>query len=265
MSRITYKKPQEVEKIRAAGFIVSTVLAELRDRVAPGISTLELDELAYEIITKHGGTPSFLNHRAGEEVYHHSTCISVNEEVVHGIPTTERKLKEGDLVSIDVGVKLRGFHGDSAITVPVGKVSDEAQRLLDVTRESLFVGLRAIRNKGRLLDISRAIQEYVESHGFTIVQELTGHGIGRQLWEPPSIPNYVDPQAPNPVLLEGMTLAIEPMVNAGAREVGTLPDGWTVVTADGKYSAHFEHTVAVTRAGCDILTLGPHDPGPWPR
>jgi methionyl aminopeptidase len=265
MSRITYKTPQEVEKIRAAGLVVSTVLAALRDRVAPGVTTLELDELAYELILKHGGTPSFLNHRAGDEVYHHSTCISVNEEVVHGIPSANRKLKEGDLVSIDVGVKLRGFHGDSAITVPVGKVSEEAQRLLDVTRESLFEGLRAVRSKARLQDVSRAIQQYVESHGFTVVRELTGHGIGRQLWEPPSVPNYTDPRNPNPVLLEGLTLAIEPMVNAGVPDVGTLPDGWTVVTADGKYSAHFEHTVAVTRTGCDILTLGPHDPGPWPR
>jgi methionyl aminopeptidase len=265
MSRIIYKNQQEVERIRAAGYIVSTVLAELRDRVAPGVSTLELDSLAFDIIKQHGGTPSFLNHRAGQEVYHHSTCISVNEEVVHGIPSAERKLKDGDLVSIDVGVKLKGFHGDSAITVPVGKVSKEAQRLLDVTKESLYLGLEAIKWKGRLQDIGRAVQEYVERHGFTVVRELSGHGIGRQLWEPPSIPNYVDAQASNPQLLEGMALAIEPMVNAGNREVGTLPDGWTVVTADGKYSAHFEHTVVVTRTGCDVLTLGPHDPGPWPR
>jgi len=265
MSRIIYKNPQDVEKIRAAGFIVSTVLAALRDRVAPGVSTLELDTLAYDIIKQHGGTPSFLNHCAGPEVYHHSTCISVNEEVVHGIPSADRKLKEGDLVSLDVGVKLKGYHGDSALTVPVGKVSDEAQRLLEVTRESLYLGLEAIRWKGRLQDIGRAVQEYVEGHGFSVVRELSGHGIGKQLWEPPSIPNYVDAEYPNPVLLEGMTLAIEPMVNAGVREVGTLPDGWTVVTADGKYSAHFEHTVVITRAGCDVLTLGPHDPGPWPR
>ncbi|MCC2669923.1 MAG: type methionyl aminopeptidase, partial [Armatimonadetes bacterium] len=182
--RITYKNARDLEKMREAGFIVSTVLATLRDAVAPGISTLELDALAYDVITKHGGTPSFLNHRAGDEVYHHSTCISINEEVVHGIPRADRKLREGDLVSLDVGVKFKGFHGDSAITVPVGKVSEEAQRLLAVTEESLFVGLRAIRPKGRLQDIGRAVQEYVEGHGFSVVRELSGHGIGRSLWEP---------------------------------------------------------------------------------
>jgi methionyl aminopeptidase len=263
--RITYKNARDLEKMREAGFIVSTVLATLRDAVAPGISTLELDALAYDVITKHGGTPSFLNHRAGDEVYHHSTCISINEEVVHGIPRADRKLREGDLVSLDVGVKFKGFHGDSAITVPVGKVSEEAQRLLAVTEESLFVGLRAIRPKGRLQDIGRAVQEYVEGHGFSVVRELSGHGIGRSLWEPPSIYNFVEPEAPNPPLLEGMTIAIEPMVNAGSAEIGSLSDGWTVVAVDRKPSAHFEHTVVVTRNGCEILTLGPHDPGPWPR
>lgn len=265
MSRITYKNAKDVAKIREAGFVVSTVLATLRDAVAPGVSTLDLDNLAYEVIRKHGGTPSFLNHRAGDEVYHHSTCISINEEVVHGIPRADRKIKEGDLVSIDVGVKLKGFHADSAITVGAGAISEEKQRLLDVTRESLFVGLRAIRYKGHVQDIGRAIQEYVEAQGFSVVRELSGHGIGRQLWEPPSIYNFVDPQAENPPLLEGMTIAIEPMVNAGKPDVGSLADGWTVVAVDLRPSAHFEHTVVITRDGCEILTLGPHDPGPWPR
>jgi methionyl aminopeptidase len=265
MSRITYKNAKDVAKIREAGFVVSTVLATLRDAVAPGVSTLDLDNLAYEVIKKHGGTPSFLNHRAGDEVYHHSTCISINEEVVHGIPRAERKIKEGDLVSIDVGVKLKGFHADSALTVGAGAISEEKQRLLDVTRESLFVGLRAIRCKGHVQDIGRAVQEYVEAQGFSVVRELSGHGIGRQLWEPPSIYNFVDPQAENPPLLEGMTIAIEPMVNAGKPDIGSLADGWTVVAVDLRPSAHFEHTVVITRDGCEILTLGPHDPGPWPR
>ena len=260
--RVTYKSPQEIAKIRAAGKVVSIVLAAMRDAVVPGVSTLELDRLAFEIISAHGGTPSFMHHRSGERIYYHSICASLNGEVVHGIPRADRILREGDLISLDVGVKLNGFHGDSALTVPVGKVSEEATRLLDVTRESLWRGIRAIRWKGHVSDISASIQEYVESRGFTLVRELAGHGIGRQLWEPPSVFNYVNPEYANPPLLEGMALAIEPMVNAGKPEVINLEDGWTVATADGSLSAHFEHTVAITRGGCDVLTLGPHDPGP---
>ena len=260
--RITYKSSQEIAKIRAAGKVVSIVLAALRDAVAPGVDTLKLDHLAFQIISDHGGTPSFMHHRAGERIYYHSICASLNDEVVHGIPREDRKLREGDLISLDVGVKLNGFHGDSAITVPVGEVSAEATRLLEVTKESLWQGIRAVRWKGHVADISAAIQRYVESDGYSLVRELAGHGIGRQLWEPPSVFNYVDSDHDNPPLLEGMTIAIEPMVNVGKPEVINLADGWTVSTADGSLSAHFEHTLAITRGGCEVLTLGPHDPGP---
>lgn len=246
--------------MREAGYVVSVVLAALREAAQPGVSTLELDKLAYDLIAKHGGTPSFLNHRAGEEVYHWSICASVDAEVVHGIPRAERKLVEGQILSIDVGVKLRGYHGDSAITVPIGQVSEEKQKLIDVTRESLWAGIRAIRPRGRVQDIGRAVQSVVESNGFTVVEALTGHGIGKNLWEEPEIYNYVATDRPNPLLLEGLTIAIEPMVNAGTPDVECLEDGWTIVSADNRPSAHFEHTVAITRHGYEILTLGPHDP-----
>lgn len=257
MGRIIYKSPRELEKMREAGVIVSAVLAALRDAVRPGVSTEELDALALRMIRAHGGSPSFLGYRG----YPASLCASINEEVVHGIPTPQRVLKEGDLVKLDIGVRLRGFHADSAMTVPVGKVSDEAMRLLEVTRESLWKGIQAITYRGRLQDISRAVQQHVEKNHFSVVRDMVGHGVGKQLHEEPQIPNYYNPEHPDPPLLEGMTLAIEPMVNAGKPDIEILPDKWTVVTADRKPSAHFEHTVAITRKGYDILTLGPHDPG----
>lgn len=263
MGRITYKNARDLERMREAGRLVSTVLAAMRDAVRPGVSTLELDELARELIQSHGAWPSFLNYRVGRRVFRHSICASVNEEVVHGIPRSDRVLAAGDLVKLDVGVKLSGFHADSAITVPVGEVSPERLRLLEVTREALWAGIRAIRCRGRLQDISGAIQAYVEKAGFSVVREMVGHGVGRSLHEPPQVPNYTDKGHPNPLLLEGMTLAIEPMVNLGGAGIAVLPDQWTVVTADGTTSAHFEHTVAVTRQGPDVLTLGPHDSGNW--
>lgn len=256
-----YKKPQEIEKIRQAGRIVSHVLALLRDNTRAGISTLELDEIAHQEIARQGGTPSFLGHRHGQHVYHHALCASVNDEVVHGIPRSDRVLKEGDLVSLDIGVKHSGFHADSALTVAVGRVSEEAERLLDVTRESLWRGIQAVRRNGRLQDISRAVQRHVEANGFTVVRVLTGHGIGRELWEGPEILNYEDSKRPNPSLAPGLVLAIEPMVNAGGEDVKCLPDHWTIATKDGSLSAHFEHTIAITPRGYEILTLGPHDPG----
>jgi methionyl aminopeptidase len=261
MGRIIYKNARDLERMRDAGRIVSSVLAVLRDAVQPGVSTLELDRIAHDLIVRHGGAPSFLNYRVGRKVYRHSICASVNEEVVHGIPRNERKLLEGDLVKLDVGVKLKGFHADSAITVPVGQVSEDRLRLLDATRAALWAGIQAISCRGRLQDISQAVQQHVEREGFSIVREMVGHGVGRNLHEPPQIPNYVNREHPNPILLEGMTLAIEPMVNLGDPKIETLPDQWTVVTVDGRASAHFEHTVAVTRSGADVLTLGPHDPG----
>lgn len=262
MGRITYKNPRDLERMREAGLVVSTVLAALRDAVRPGISTHELDQIALEMIRSAGGHPSFLNYRVGNRVYRHSICASLNAEVVHGIPRPDRVLQEGDLIKLDVGVRLKGFHADSAITVPVGEISEEHRRLLAVTRESLWAGIRAISYRGRLHDVSRAIQQYVEQHGFAIVREMVGHGVGRNLHEEPQVPNYVDPKHPNPLLLEGLTLAIEPMVNVGVPDIEVMPDEWTVVTLDRKASAHFEHTVAVTRGKADVLTLGPHDPGP---
>jgi methionyl aminopeptidase len=257
MPRIIYKNGRDLERMREAGVIVSTVLAAMRDMVRPGVSTLELDQLARDLIRRHGGHPSFLGYRG----FPASICASIDKEVVHGIPTKERVLLDGMVVKLDVGVRLKGFHADSAITVPVGNVPDETHRLLDVTRDSLWAGIKAIRYRGRLHDVSKAIQDYVESHGFSVVREMVGHGVGKDLHEEPQIPNYVDPKHPNPQLLEGMTLAIEPMVNVGKPEIEILPDQWTVVTKDGSTSAHFEHTVAITRGGYDILTLGPHDPG----
>jgi methionyl aminopeptidase len=262
MSRVTYKNPRDLEKMREAGLVVSTVLAALRDAVRPGVSTYELDQIALEMIRAEGGHPSFLNYRVGKRIYRHSICASLNAEVVHGIPRADRVLKEGDLIKLDVGVRLKGFHADSALTVPVGEITEEHRRLLEVTRESLWAGIRAISYRGRLHDVSRAIQEHVERNGFTIVREMVGHGVGRNLHEEPQIPNYVDPKHPNPLLLEGMTLAIEPMVNAGAADIEVMPDEWTVATVDRRASAHFEHTVAVTRGRADVLTLGPLDPGP---
>ena len=257
MGKIVRKSAEELEKMRAAGLIVSRTLAATRDAVRPGVSTWDLDRLARNLIERHGGAPSFL----GYQGYPASICASVNDEVVHGIPKRERVLEPGDLVKLDVGVCLDGFHADSAVTVPVGEVSEELQRLLRVTRESLWAGIRAIRWRGRLQDVSRAIQRHVERNGFSVVREMFGHGVGRHLHEEPQIPNFTTLWKPNPRLDEGMTLAIEPMVNAGRPDVVTLPDKWTVVTKDRSLSAHFEHTVAVTREGYDVLTLGPHDPG----
>jgi methionyl aminopeptidase len=262
MGRIVYKNARDLERMREAGRVVSLVLAALRDAVAPGVSTLELDRIAREMARGYGGSPSFLGYRVGKLVYPASICASINEEVVHGIPSKERVLREGDLIKLDFGIRLKGFHADSALTVPVGSVSEEATRLMKVTRASLWAGIHAITSRGALLDISRGVQSCVEREGFSVVRDMVGHGVGKHLHEPPQIPNYVAPEHPNPRLLEGMTLAIEPMVNAGVPEVEHLPDGWTVVTADRKLSAHYEHTVAITRRGYEILTLGPHDPGP---
>jgi methionyl aminopeptidase len=258
MERIIYKSARDLDRMREAGKVLSGVLVALRDMAAPGVSTQQLDAVAHEMIRAAGGSPSFLGYRG----YPASICASLNDEVVHGIPSEERVLRDGDILKIDVGVRLRGYHADSAITVPIGSVPEETQRLLDVTRDSLWAGIRAITHRGRLADVSRAIQEYVEQNGFSVVRDMVGHGIGKSLHEPPQIANYVHPEHPNPQLLEGMTLAIEPMVNVGVPEVEVLADDWTVVTADRRMSAHFEHTVAVTRNGFDILTLGAHLPLP---
>ena len=234
--------------MRAANALVADVLAELATMVAPGVTTVDLDVAAERLVRAGGAEPAFKGYRG----YPRTLCASVNEQVVHGIPSS-RVLIEGDIISLDMGVKLNGFYGDSAITVPVGRVSDEAATLLRVTRESLDKGIAQVRLGGRISDIGHAIQQHVEAHGLSVVREFVGHGIGSALHEEPQIANYGEPGR-GPRLAEGMTLAIEPMVNVGRPAVKVLADGWTAVTKDGSLSAHFEHTVAVTKSGPLVLT-----------
>lgn len=243
------KSPKEIGIMKKSGAILAELLQELRGLIRPGITTLDIDEFAEEFITGRGAIPSF----KGLYGFPASACVSVNEEVVHGIPG-DKRLVEGDIVSIDVGAEVEGFHCDTAMTFPVGRVSDQATELVRATEESLYQGIEQARVGMRIADISRAIQNYVESRGFSIVKALSGHGVGRKLHEEPAIPNFVIRGEPGPVLVEGMTLAIEPMVNAGGPDVKTLNDNWTVVSCDGSLSAHFEHTVAVTHEGPVILT-----------
>jgi methionyl aminopeptidase len=245
---IVCKSPAELERMRAANALVADVLAELAGMVAPGITTNDLDAAAERLVRAGGAEPAFKGYRG----YPCTLCASVNEQVVHGIPS-KRSLGEGDIISLDMGVKLNGFYGDSAVTVPVGRVSDEAATLLRVTRESLEKGIAQVRLGARISDIGHAIQQHVEAHGFSVVREFVGHGIGAALHEEPQIANYGEPGR-GPRLAEGMTLAIEPMVNVGRPAVKVLADGWTAVTKDGSLSAHFEHTVAVTRTGPLVLT-----------
>ena len=248
---IILKSRDEIEKMRRAAQVVAVALANLAENVLPGVTTGELDRLAEGILREHGAVPSFLGYKG----YPSAACISINYEVVHGIPGS-RQLVEGDIVGIDLGAIVKGYHGDSAITVPVGKVSAEAERLMKVTREALWSGIAMARADNRLGDVSNAIQQCAESRGFSVVRDLVGHGIGRSMHEEPQVPNF-GPPGRGPILEEGMTLAIEPMVNAGGYHVETLSDGWTMVTKDRSLSAHFEHTVAVTRDGADVLTLRP--------
>jgi len=246
---IYLKSPQEIEKIRKSSRLVARALKYLKAFIREGITTEELDRLAEEYIKRHGGIPAFKGYRG----YPRSLCVSVNEEVVHGIPG-KRRLKEGDIVSLDLGVLMDGYYGDAAITVPVGKVSELAKKLIKVTEEALYRGIEMARPGNRLSDISHAIQTHVEKAGFSVVREFVGHGIGKQLHEEPQVPNFGPPNR-GPRLEPGMVLAIEPMVNTGTWEVRILPNGWTVVTADGGLSAHFEHTVAITDNGPEILSL----------
>lgn len=257
MSRIVYKTPAEIDKMRVAGRVVSQTLQAMREAVAPGVSTADLDQLARRVIEDAGGVPSFLGYRG----FPASICSSLNEQVVHGIPDASVVLKSGDLVKLDVGVKLHGFHADSAISVPVGEVASDVLRLSEVTRACLWHGIRALRRKGRLGELGRAIEKHAASAGFSVVREMVGHGIGRRLHEPPQVPNYEASGSGHTLLLEGLTIAVEPMINLGKADIKTLDDGWTVVTADGSPSAHWEHTVAITRHGVEVLTLGPHDSG----
>lgn len=234
--------------MREGGRILAKVMKAMSDAVAPGITPLELDRIGHEMISNSGATPSFLNYRG----FPKSVCISVNEQVVHGIPD-DRPLIEGDIVGLDLGVYYQGYHTDSAWTFPVGEVSEKAKRLLSITKESLYQGIAKARAGNRIGDIANTVQRYVESNGYSVVTELVGHGIGKSLHEDPSVPNYGKPKT-GPAIREGMTFCIEPMVNEGTHKVKTLPDNWTLVTADGKLSAHFEHTVAITKNGPLILT-----------
>jgi methionyl aminopeptidase len=245
---IICKSPAEIEKMRASNGLVADVLAHLATLVKPGVTTLELDTVAETLVRAAGAEPAFKGYRG----FPNTLCVSVNEEVVHGIPST-RALVEGDIISIDMGVKLNGFFGDSAVTLPVGRISPEAARLLRVTEASLEKAIEQVRVGGRVSDIGHAIQQHVEAHGFSIVRQFVGHGIGASLHEEPQIANYGAPGR-GPRLAEGMTLAIEPMVNMGREAVKVLSDGWTAVTKDGSLSAHFEHTVAVSKDGPLVLT-----------
>ncbi|MGO0122785.1 type I methionyl aminopeptidase [Desulfothermobacter acidiphilus] len=242
------KSERELQYMREAGRIVALTLQELEKAIRPGVTTKELDALAEEFIRRQGARPAF----KGLYGFPASICTSVNEEVVHGIPGP-RRLQEGDIISIDVGTEVEGYHGDGAWTFPVGVISEEATRLLEVTRESLYQGISKAVAGNRLSDISHAIQSYVERHGFSVIRDFVGHGIGRKMHEEPQVPNF-GPPGRGPLLEEGMTLAIEPMVSAGTYEVEVLPDNWTVVTKDLRLAAHFEHTIAVRRSQAEILT-----------
>lgn len=247
---LTLKTKSEIEMMRAAGKVVARILRLMSEAIVPGKTTpKELDALAARLVAEAGGTAAFLGYRD----FPNSVCISRGPQVVHGIPD-DAPLEEGEIVGLDMGVTLNGWTADGAWTYPVGTISAENQRLLNVTRESLYQGIAKARVGGRIGDISHAIQKYVESNGYSIVRELVGHGIGRGVHEEPSVPNFGKP-GKGPLLREGMTICIEPMVNMGTFKVRTLPDNWTIVTADGKPSAHFEHTVAITKDGPDILTL----------
>ncbi|AEB09289.1 methionine aminopeptidase, type I [Desulfobacca acetoxidans DSM 11109] len=245
---IKLKSPLEIGKLQVANQIVAEALAEMAAIIQPGLETLELDILAEEICRRRKVKPAFKNYRG----YPRSVCVSINDEVVHGIPS-HRCLEEGDLVSIDFGVRYDGYFGDAAVTVPVGEVSSSAKKLMATTEEALYAGIGQVCIGHRLSDVSHAIQETVEKEGFSVIRDFVGHGIGRALHEDPQIPNY-GPPGHGPVLQAGMTMAIEPMVSAGDWQVSVLPDGWTAVTKDGSLAAHYEHTIALTEKGVLILS-----------
>lgn len=247
---IRIKSPREIELMRQAGKITAGARSIARQAVAAGVSTKQIDKCVHEFIVKSGAVPAFLGYGG----FPASACISVNDEVIHGIPG-KRVIHEGDIVSLDVGATYKGFVGDCAGTFPCGKVSDEAKKLIEVTRQSFFEGIRFARVGYRISDIGAAIQDYVESHGFSVVREYVGHGIGRDMHEAPEIPNYRAGRRPDPRLVKGMTLAIEPMVIIGSHEIAVLDDDWTVVTQDGSWAAHYENTIAVTDGEAEILTM----------
>ena len=245
---ITLKSSHEIDLMRRSGKITAAARALAGEMVKPGVTTQEINDAVERFIRQQGAVPSFLHYNG----YPASACISVNDEIIHGIPG-KRVLQEGDIVSVDVGAYIGGFHGDCAATFPCGRISPEAQRLIDVTRQSFFEGIRFAREGQRLQDVSAAVQAYVEQNGFSVVREYVGHGVGAKVHESPEIPNYGRP-GHGPRLLRGMTLAIEPMVNAGSAAITQLSDGWTVKTADGKWAAHYENTILITDGAPEILT-----------
>ena len=247
---IVLKTGRELNIMREACRISAGALQTAGKAVEPGVTTAEIDRLAEEYIRSQGGEPNFKNY----EGYPATACISINNEVIHGIPSSKRKLRAGDIVSIDLGAKFDGYHGDNAATFACGDISPEAKRLMDATRESLYEGIKAARAGGRIGDISHAVQAYVEARGYSVVRQFVGHGVGTHLHEAPEVPNF-GTAGRGIRLMPGMTIAIEPMVNAGAAGVVVQPDGWTVLTKDGSLSAHFEHTVAITADGPKIMTL----------
>ena len=251
---VSIKTAREIELMRESCRLLEIVHDELAKAIKPGISTWEIDHLGEEIIRSFGCTPNFLHYNG----YPASICVSVNDEVVHGIPTDDRYLQNGDIVSLDAGLIYKGYHSDAARTHGVGEISQEAQRLIDVTKQSFFEGIKYAKPGNHLVDIARGIQTYAEAAGFSVVRDLTGHGIGTSLHEDPEIPNFVRRRR-GAKLQKGMTLAIEPMINEGTYDVWWLEDDWTVVTRDGKLAAHYENTIAITDDGCEILTMLPEE------
>ena len=253
---IIRKSPAELEKMRRSGLLVHKILQELAKMVGEGVTTQDLEVVAEKMIADAGAKPAFKGYYvpAAGSKYPFVLCTSVNEEIVHGMPSTKRVLKKGDIVSIDTGVSLDGYYGDSAVTVPVGEANESVKKLLDVTRDSLEMAIEKVRPGNRLFDVCGVVEKHVVSNGFSIVREYVGHGIGTSLHEEPQVPNYIDRKNENPRLKEGMVLAIEPMVNAGKPDAKVMPDKWTAVTKDGSFSAHFEHCVAVTADGPWVLT-----------
>ena len=248
---ILLKTEEQINGIRKSCHLLCQLLDSLDGKIVAGMSTMDIDKICYEFIIKHGGKPAFLHY----EGFPNTACISVNEEVIHGIPKKNKIIKDGDIVSVDLGINLKGYFSDSARTFCVGNVAPEVQKLVKVTRECLYKGIDAINSpRARILDIGAAVYEHAHRNGFGIVREYCGHGVGFEVHEDPEIPNYVSHFSPNPRLREGMVIAVEPMINLGGDGIIDMPDGWTVITADGKPSAHWEHTIAITANGPEILT-----------
>ena len=246
---IIVKTSAEIEVMRQANCIVADVLEMLQKEMRPGLTTRQMDRWAHDCCRAHGAKPAFLGYRG----FPASLCVSINEQIVHGIPSKKIKVREGDIVSVDFGVIYNGFYGDSAVTIPVGKLTARKERLLQVTQEALERGIKQVQIGNRIADVSAAIQKHAEGNGFSVVRQFVGHGIGSSLHEAPEVPNYTQDQ-PSPRIVEGMVLAIEPMINIGTAKVKVLKDGWTVITADKKPSAHFEHSVAATAEGPLVLS-----------